>query len=239
MKYFGESYTIYFYAKTWYSILEIMEKEPYILSITEECLESFWKRMTDRNLIKESIRFKIFDRDSFRCLYCGRSSIEDGIKLSIDHIESRVNGGQWTLENIVTACTECNTGKWTRILSSSSLERIIRVVKKKNEEYSSESGLFLKHRPKKHIVVVWRGDRWIVNNWDEGISLEIENLRDHSTVYLIQKNCWKRRVPVVSRYHPYYMCDYVLFERLLEANNITSDMIHGYNEIPIGQAYIG
>src|SRR5579872_5986223 len=37
--------------------------------------------------------FSIFKRDDFTCIYCGKSSIEDGVKLVIDHITPVKLGG--------------------------------------------------------------------------------------------------------------------------------------------------
>jgi 5-methylcytosine-specific restriction endonuclease McrA len=56
-------------------------------------------------------RFKVFKRDGFRCIYCGQSSIEDGVKLHIDHIKPVSKGGTSKLENLVTACAGCNGEK--------------------------------------------------------------------------------------------------------------------------------
>ncbi len=57
-----------------------------------------------------AIRFRVFERDNFRCRYCGRSP-DDGAKLVIDHILAKCKGGQDELSNYVTACVECNAGK--------------------------------------------------------------------------------------------------------------------------------
>lgn len=41
-------------------------------------------------------KFWIFARDNFKCIYCGKSSIEDGVKLVPEHIFPRWLGGQNT-----------------------------------------------------------------------------------------------------------------------------------------------
>lgn len=58
-----------------------------------------------------SLRFEIFKRDGFKCVYCGRNPKEDGIKLHIDHVIPKSKNGKETLSNLVTACSECNIGK--------------------------------------------------------------------------------------------------------------------------------
>lgn len=59
--------------------------------------------------VKQSIRFRVFERDNFTCVYCGRRPPE--IRLEADHKEPRSKGGPDTMENLVTACHECNRGK--------------------------------------------------------------------------------------------------------------------------------
>lgn len=54
-------------------------------------------------------RFRIFNRDGFRCRYCGRTSAE--VILHADHIVSVSEGGGNDDSNLVTACSDCNLGK--------------------------------------------------------------------------------------------------------------------------------
>lgn len=54
-------------------------------------------------------RFRVFARDKFRCMYCGRKAPD--VTLHVDHIISKVNGGSDEMENLATACEECNLGK--------------------------------------------------------------------------------------------------------------------------------
>lgn len=60
-------------------------------------------------------RFSVLQRDGFKCRYCGRGAGE-GAKLTIDHVIPWSKGGDNRLENLVTACSECNAGKGSRIL---------------------------------------------------------------------------------------------------------------------------
>jgi hypothetical protein len=54
---------------------------------------------------KESInRRSVFLRDDFRCQYCSCPH-----NLTIDHLVPVSKGGPWSWENLVTACTTCNT----------------------------------------------------------------------------------------------------------------------------------
>ncbi len=80
-------------------------------------------------------RFKIFARDNFQCIYCGKSSIEDKQELHLEHIYPRSKGGNNNVNNLVTSCKVCNLEKSARELNKDILERIYKVVKERNVEY--------------------------------------------------------------------------------------------------------
>lgn len=70
--------------------------------------------MTERDCrdVRPGLRFKVFRRDRFRCIACGRSPATHlGVELHADHILAVANGGKTTLENLQTLCQECNLGK--------------------------------------------------------------------------------------------------------------------------------
>ena len=62
-----------------------------------------------RKPIKQSLRFAVFKRDEFTCIYCGRKSPE--VELEADHKFPHKKGGKDEIENLVTSCTDCNRGK--------------------------------------------------------------------------------------------------------------------------------
>lgn len=59
-------------------------------------------------------RDRVFERDDYRCVYCGQRL--DADELSVDHLEPRVRGGDLSPGNLVTACKACNTLKGHRRL---------------------------------------------------------------------------------------------------------------------------
>lgn len=63
--------------------------------------------------VRPGLRFKVFMRDRFRCVACGRSPAThlDIHELHADHILAVVNGGKTILENLQTLCQDCNLGK--------------------------------------------------------------------------------------------------------------------------------
>jgi 5-methylcytosine-specific restriction endonuclease McrA len=63
--------------------------------------------------IPEGLRYQVLSRDGGRCVLCGRSQA-DGVKLHVDHILPRSQGGTATLDNLQTLCAPCNRGKSNR-----------------------------------------------------------------------------------------------------------------------------
>ena len=65
-----------------------------------------WQRVE----IAVGLRFDVFNRDGFRCRYCGRG-VDNGALLEADHVLPRSAGGLDSMANLVTACEACNRGK--------------------------------------------------------------------------------------------------------------------------------
>ncbi|KAF5749185.1 putative endonuclease [Tripterygium wilfordii] len=64
-------------------------------------------QIVKRRRIKNSLsRKNVLFRDNFTCQYC--SSREN---LTIDHVLPVARGGEWKWENLVTACSKCNSKK--------------------------------------------------------------------------------------------------------------------------------
>src|SRR5947208_5363384 len=61
-------------------------------------------------------RLRIFERDEYRCVYCGQQFPSE--ELTIDHVQPRVRGGDRSEGNLVTACRACNTLKGQHRLSA-------------------------------------------------------------------------------------------------------------------------
>lgn len=55
----------------------------------------------------DSIRKKVFERDRWRCVSCGKMEV----KFHCDHIQSVYDGGLPVLENLQTLCPQCNFEK--------------------------------------------------------------------------------------------------------------------------------
>jgi CRISPR/Cas system Type II protein with McrA/HNH and RuvC-like nuclease domain len=69
-----------------------------------------------RESISKKLRFEIFKRDYFECQYCGSSP--PSVILEIDHILPVSQKGTNDIDNLVTACFDCNRGKSNNLLTS-------------------------------------------------------------------------------------------------------------------------
>lgn len=60
-------------------------------------------------------RFDVFKRDGFQCAYCGRRPPD--VVLEADHVVALADGGADDINNLITACFDCNRGKSDKSLS--------------------------------------------------------------------------------------------------------------------------
>jgi len=86
-----------------------------------------------KNLSKR-IRFEVFKRDGFICQYCGQHPPK--VLLEIDHINPKSKGGLDDINNLITACGDCNRGKSNISLKKipHKLQQQIKVIKEKEEQ---------------------------------------------------------------------------------------------------------
>lgn len=67
--------------------------------------------------MRPSVRFEVFKRDGFTCVYCGRNRDKHGVVLEVDHVVPLAEGGSDDdMANLATACWDCNHGKAARAL---------------------------------------------------------------------------------------------------------------------------
>eukprot|EP01018_Ginkgo_biloba_P024342 Gb_01794 [translate_table: standard] len=80
--------------------------------------------VTQRRRFKAQLsRKNIYNRDLFTCQYCGARD-----NLTLDHILPVSHGGEWSWENLVTACFECNSRKGNKTLEEADM-KLLRVPK--------------------------------------------------------------------------------------------------------------
>jgi len=72
--------------------------------------------MAERKPLGKKLRFEVFKRDGFTCIYCGGQPPK--VVLHCDHVVAVANDGTNDIDNLVTACDACNLGKGARELTS-------------------------------------------------------------------------------------------------------------------------
>lgn len=73
----------------------------------------YYRSTHGMNWITQVKRLAIYLRDGMACAYCGQS-VEDGARLTLDHIRPRRKGINNRETNLVTACRRCNDSKNSR-----------------------------------------------------------------------------------------------------------------------------
>ena len=94
-----------------------------------------------RKPIGTKLRFDVFKRDGFLCVYCGAPPTT--VTLEIDHVIPVADGGSNSIDNLVTACWSCNSGKGARPLSAipQSLKEKNALMKERAKQVASYSAL--------------------------------------------------------------------------------------------------
>ena len=77
-------------------------------------------------------RFEGFKRDRFTCSYCGRTP--PTVLLEVDHVLPRAAGGSDDIENLTTACQDCNRGKSANLLDEGSAPTVTHQVLEELQE---------------------------------------------------------------------------------------------------------
>lgn len=110
----GETVTNHGGRMTWEERLEVKLQEDRLLEIRRE-------EVRTRNISSE-LRTKIYERDKYRCRYCG--GYEGG--LCIDHIIPISKNGTTEEHNLATSCTSCNLKKSDHLLKDMKDMKLIR-----------------------------------------------------------------------------------------------------------------
>jgi CRISPR/Cas system Type II protein with McrA/HNH and RuvC-like nuclease domain len=106
---------------------------------SKECRETYNRKRYEQNKAEGHLsyqkfrQYRLFERDGFRCAYCGRVSFTDGVELHADHIVPRFLGGDDSFANLITACELCNVSKGKRMLDEEVLIPLLKEVLCRNE----------------------------------------------------------------------------------------------------------
>jgi len=127
--------------------------------------------MNERVPLGKTKRFNVFKRDSFTCQYCG--STPPKVVLEVDHINPVSNGGKNSIDNLITACFDCNRGKGAKLLSD-----IPQSLKDRAEQIKEQEAQIKGY----NAILVEKSKRIISDAWIVAASLEgKDRLESYST----------------------------------------------------------
>lgn len=140
--------------------------------------------MIKRN-VTAGMKYKILERDGFRCIYCGKQSTES--ELHIDHVIPFSKGGKTSVENLITACSECNLGKHDK--TSVHEKRLLEIIRDRNDIFGYKSNEDIKSESKRtkkpKVYTVKKG--WKIEHltydFDKEKDLMVEVLMESFTEY--------------------------------------------------------
>lgn len=102
---------------------EIEICQTYLLEIRSKMQSPDLKEIKDNEIdfynIKEN-RFKIFERDQYKCAYCGKQLTR--FSATLDHIQPVSRGGDNSYDNLKTACLHCNSTRGNKAISEFLIE---------------------------------------------------------------------------------------------------------------------
>lgn len=129
---------------------------------------------TKRKPIGNAKRFKTFQRDGFRCQYCGASP--PAVVLHVDHVVAVANGGSNADDNLVTACSNCNHGKGTKSTNQAAMPRDYKLLAADTKERAEQLRAYREHlqmfQNEMHQAVDMVGSRFWCENmtWAQSAS---------------------------------------------------------------------
>jgi 5-methylcytosine-specific restriction endonuclease McrA len=71
----------------------------------------------------QTVRVRLYARDGYQCLYCGRDMTHDVRARCLDHVVPYIQGGTNREQNLVTCCKPCNAKKSGRIPEAAGMKR--------------------------------------------------------------------------------------------------------------------
>ena len=99
------------------AVVLLLKEKAQVLSNRVIRLLNYVKLPLSRIVSCKPSRAMIYKRDNNTCQYCGAKT-----RLTIDHVIPRCRGGQDTWENLVVACSTCNTKKGNTLLEQTGMK---------------------------------------------------------------------------------------------------------------------
>lgn len=133
------------------------------------------------------VRFEVFKRDRFTCQYCGKHPPD--VLLEADHIVPRAAGGSDDIENLTTACTDCNRGKGARMLEEGTAPAINRSAIAEMRERVEQAKAYMEVLGGLEAVAeqqVWK----VTEAWAKAFKAELIELEDGRVRYRLPNGEW-------------------------------------------------
>jgi 5-methylcytosine-specific restriction endonuclease McrA len=99
------------------AIVLLLKQKAQILSHRVIRLFNYVKLPISKILSHQPSRSMIYKRDNNSCQYCGATR-----HLTIDHVVPKSKGGEDSWENLVVACSSCNTKKGDTLLEQTGMK---------------------------------------------------------------------------------------------------------------------
>lgn len=110
--------------------------------------------MSKRRALSKRTRFRVFERDGFRCQYCGRATPE--VVLEIDHVVPIASGGTDAIDNLITSCLPCNRGKSARPLATPlGMKERAKEIREREEQIAAYRSLVERQRRREEAEFQW------------------------------------------------------------------------------------
>lgn len=140
-------------------------------------------------------RFEIFKRDSFTCMYCGRTP--PVVTLEVDHIYPSSKGGTDEYDNLLTACFECNRGKRDGTLeyipiAGVSVQEKLQAQQERAEQLREFNDFQLSLRKEYERMAIVVSDRWLILVGDDPDKFTLPESRMASLRMFVE------RLPIVE-----------------------------------------
>lgn len=99
------------------AIVLLLKEKAQVLSNRVIRLLNYVRVPLSKIVANKPSRAMIYKRDNHTCQYCGATK-----HLTIDHVVPRCRGGGDTWENLVVACSHCNTKKGNTLLEQTGMK---------------------------------------------------------------------------------------------------------------------
>lgn len=122
-----------------------------------------------RKAIGKKLRFEIFKRDAFTCVYCGRTP--PNVTLEADHVIPVAGGGDNSPDNLVCSCMDCNRGKSANSLKAAfaSIPDRSKEIQEREAQMAAYNDLLASQKTRKDDELWGVADIWIERFSETGI----------------------------------------------------------------------